>query len=224
MKHKDIYTFLLSLKSLSYAENHMLSPLEIAARRVVRNGTVACSKVHGAKDCALLEWCRDREKKSVWRLHVVQHLGMPVHKEQAGVFCLIRDLFPPRTPSALFQALSRHSRLAGNQAWVSGISLSCREDDSQPQAREWMRLFHYSLGGLDLLGRGNGRSGKGLFFFYSLVLSPTGQQLVERSCGQQCSSLVCPMRLRKAFVVHSAMCLRRPRAEANYLGCFSLGW
>lgn len=164
------------------------------------------------------------KKNSVWRLHVVQHLGMPVHKEQAGVFCLIRDLFPPRTPSALFQALSRHSRLAGNQAWVSGISLSCREDDSQPQAREWMRLFHYSLGGLDLLGRGNGRSGKGLFFFYSLVLSPTGQQLVERSCGQQCSSLVCPMRLRKAFVVHSAMCLRRPRAEANYLGCFSLGW
>lgn len=71
MKQKDIYTFLLSLKSLSYAEDHMLSPLEIAARRVVRNGTVACSKVHGAKGGALLERCRDTEKKNI-RLEIAR--------------------------------------------------------------------------------------------------------------------------------------------------------
>lgn len=133
---------------------------------------------------------------------------MPLHKqEQGGVFCLTRDLFPPRTPSALFQALSRHCRLTGNQAWVSGISLSCREDDSQPQAREWMRLYFTTC----RVGRAPPRTlldyfwgmvveRLGWVFLYSLELTkPIGAANGQGSCGQQCTSLVCPTRLRKAL-------------------------
>lgn len=45
-------------------------------------------------------------------------------------------------------------------------------------------------GWVRLVGRGNGKYGEEGDFFYSLVLSPMGQQMVEGSCGQQCSSLV----------------------------------
>lgn len=67
--------------------------------------------------------------------YVAQHLGMPLHKQQGGVFCLTRDLFPPRTPSA-------SSKFSLGTAVSPETKRECLESVchagklTQPQARE----------------------------------------------------------------------------------------
>lgn len=159
--------------------------------------TWSCSMDSGGTELLLTQKCTLQKKVCFWKdrgkekviwsafgdCYVAQHLGMPLHKQQGGVFCLTRDLFPPRTPSA-------SSKFSLGTAVSPETKRECLESVchagklTQPQAREWMRLFHLAIlavglweGFGKLIGRWN--RGPREAFFYSLTLSLTEQQMLR---------------------------------------------
>lgn len=128
---KLLDNFFLSSKPFVCRKWHAVL-LEVAAWTVVARNCCSLRSALCKRRCAFGKIGAKKKNglEHIWRLLRGPAFGDATAQAARWSVLFNSRLVSPSHAKCLFQVLSRHSRLTGNQAWVSGISLSCREADS----------------------------------------------------------------------------------------------